>query len=174
MKRWTSRRPLLGLAVVLLAVLVVLPWAVEVRSADHREAPLINQDPAADYADVFAFLNPNDPSRIVFAGTVNPFSVPGVRASYSFDPGVLYQIKIDNTGNGREDLVIQLRFEGFESARDPRCPAPGGGQFVTVRGPARSKRAGTVNEELGKNAPTVTGCTNQVITGAGGVRVFAG
>jgi hypothetical protein len=159
---------------VLLALVVTLPWGDSVQSADHREAPLINQDPAADLSDVFVFLNPNDPSKVVFALAVNPFSVPGVRASYSFDPDVLYQIKLDNTGNGREDLVIQARFEGFESARDPRCPAPLGGQFVTVLGPARPKRTGAVNDELGKKAPEVTGCTNQVITGPGGIRVFAG
>lgn len=159
---------------VLLAVIVTLPWGDAVRGADHREAPLINQDPAADFSDVFVFVNPNDPSKVVFAVAVNPFSVPGVRASYSFDPDVLYQIKIDNTGNGREDLVIQARFEGFESARDPRCPAPLGGQFVTVLGPALPKRTGPVNDELGKKAPEVTGCTNQVITGPGGIRVFAG
>jgi hypothetical protein len=159
---------------VSLAFIVTLPVGDGVRGADHREAPLINQDPAADFSDVFVFLNPNDPSKVVFAVAVNPFSVPGVRASYSFDPDVLYQIKIDNTGNGREDLVIQARFEGFESARDPRCPAPLGGQFVTVLGPARPKRTGPVSDELGKKAPEVTGCTNQVITGPGGIRVFAG
>ncbi|HEU4371226.1 MAG TPA: DUF4331 family protein [Methylomirabilota bacterium] len=176
MIRSASRRTgLLSLVSLALLILgVALPWGGDVRGADHREAPLINQDPAADFADVFAFLNPNDPSKIVFALTVNPFSVPGVRASYSFDPDVLYQIKIDNTGDGREDLVIQVRFAGFESARDPRCPAPGGGQFVTVLGPARPKRTGTVNGELGNRTPELTGCTNQIISGPGGIRAFAG
>jgi hypothetical protein len=161
-----------GLA-ALLALLVVSPWIARVKGADHREAPLINEDPAADLADVFAFINPNDPTKVVFAMTVNGFAVPGVRASYSFSPGVLYQFKIDNTGNAREDLVIQARFEGFESARDPRCPAPRGGQFVTVLGPAQPKKRGAVNEELGKHAPEVTGCTNETIAGPG-IRVFAG
>lgn len=169
-----SRMAQLTIGCVIAAFVLFLahPWVAAVRGADHREAPLINQDPAADLADVFAFLNPNDPTKILLAMTVNPFSVPGVRASYSFDPDVLYQFKIDNTGDGREDVVIQARFEGFESARDPRCPAASGGQFVTVVGPARPKRTGAVNNELGK-APEVTGCTNQVITGPG-VRVFAG
>ncbi|HEV8643311.1 MAG TPA: DUF4331 family protein, partial [Methylomirabilota bacterium] len=72
-----------GLA-ALLALLVVSPWIARVKGADHREAPLINEDPAADLADVFAFINPNDPTKVVFAMTVNGFAVPGVRASYSF------------------------------------------------------------------------------------------
>ena len=58
---------------------------------------------------------------------------------------LLYLIKIDNTGDAREDLVIQVTFEGYESVRDPRCPANAsgqGGQFVTLRGPARPQKVG--------------------------------
>jgi hypothetical protein len=159
-----------------LALLVVSPWTVKVKGADHREAPLINEDPAADIADVFAFVNPNDPTKVIFAMTVNGFAVPAVRASYSFSPDVLYQIKIDNDGNGREDLVIQFRFEGFESVRDPRCPANAagqGGQFVTVRGPAKPTDTGAKNNDLKGKVPQATGCTNTTIA-SGEVRVFAG
>ena len=174
----TMRRPkpftilFVGMLTVLLALLVVSPSTVRVRGADHREAPLISEDPAADIPDVFAFLNPNDPTKVVFALDVNPFAVPGVRSSYSFSNDVLYQIKIDNTGNAEESLVIQARFEGYESFRDPRCATAPGGQFVTVLGPARPRKTGAVNDEL-RGAPVVTGCTNQVITGPG-IRVFAG
>jgi hypothetical protein len=180
MAHLASRRSGLFLSVVSLALLVLavaLPWGRTVRGADHREAPLINQDPAADLNDVLVFLSPVDPSRIVFALTVNPFAVPGVRASYSFDPDVLYQIKVDNTGDAREDLVIQVTFAGFEPARDPRCPSGPGGQFVTVRGPFRPVRTGVANNRLGPKAPEVTGCSNQELTGtdsADGIRVFAG
>lgn len=159
-----------------LALLVVSPWTVKVKGADHREAPLINEDPAADIADVFAFVNPNDPTKVIFAMTVNGFAVPAVRASYSFSPDVLHQIKIDNTGDGREDLVIQFRFEGFESVRDPRCPANAagqGGQFVTVRGPAKPTDTGAKNKELKEKVSQATGCTNTTIA-SGEVRVFAG
>jgi len=160
-----------------LALLVVAPWTVKVKGADHREAPLINEDPTADMADVFAFVNPNSPTKVVFAMTVNGFAVPAVRASYSFSPDVLYQIKIDNTGDAREDLVIQVRFEGFESLRDPRCPANSagqGGQFITVRGPARPHQTGAKNGDLKGKVPQVTGCTNTTIVSPQGIRVFAG
>ena len=36
-----------------------------VPAADHREAPLIQEDPSADIADVFAFLSPTDTDRLV-------------------------------------------------------------------------------------------------------------
>ncbi len=50
----TMRRPkpftilFVGMLTVLLALLVVSPSTVRVRGADHREAPLISEDPAAD------------------------------------------------------------------------------------------------------------------------------
>jgi hypothetical protein len=172
-KRALIRCGLATLTVTLVTLLVLLPRYGNLRSADHREAPLINEDPAADLADVFAFLNPNDPTKVVFVLTVNGFAVPGVRASYSLSNGVLYQIKIDNTGDAVEDLVIQARFEGYESARDPRCATGPGGQFVTVLGPARPRQTGAANLELDPRGPGVTGCTNQTLT-APGIRVFAG
>jgi len=186
MAHLTSRRigiSLSGVSLALLVLAVALPWGRTVQGADHREAPIISLDPTADIADVFAFLSPVGPSSVVFALTVNGFAVPGVRGSYSFDPDVLYQIKIDNTGDAREDLVIQIRFAGFESDRDPRCP-PGtgpsapGGQFLTVRGPAKPTKTGAVNhQQLGKKVPEVTGCTNLSLPGSGradGITVFAG
>ena len=160
---------------------VVSPSVVTVKGADHRDAPLIDEDPTADIADVYVFVNPNDPDRVVFAMTVNGFAVPAVRNSYSFSQDVLYQFKIDNTGDGREDLVIQARFEGTEPVRDPRCPAMSsgpqaaqGGQFVTILGPAAPSKTGAENKEL-KKAPALTGCSNLVLgQSPDGVRAFAG
>ena len=179
MARLKSRRIAMllgGLTAGLLAILLIQPWVFPVKGADHRESPVMNADPAADMADFFAFINTADTSRVVFAMTVNPFIPPPLNTSFSFDPNVLYQFKIDNDGDAREDLVIQARFEGQESPRDPRCPAATatGGQFVTVRGPAPPVMAGATNVELPASAPTVTGCTNTVLGTTAGVRVFAG
>jgi Domain of unknown function (DUF4331) len=90
-------------------------------------------------------------------------------------PGNVVPVKA-NDGDAREDLVIQARFEGFEVVRDPRCASAAGGQFVTVRGPARPEHRGAETKELGKKAPQVTGCSNTILTGTGsaaGIRVFA-
>jgi hypothetical protein len=123
------------LSLVLLALVVALPWGGDVRGADHRESPLSSEDPSADINDVFVFVSPTDSTKVIFAMTVNGFAVPAVRSSYSFGNDVLYQFKIDLTGDAREDLVIQATFDGHESLHDPRCPATAGGQFVTVIGP---------------------------------------
>ena len=106
--------------------------------------------------------------------TVNGFAVPAVRSSYSFGTDALYQFKIDTTGDAKEDLVIQATFDGFESLRDPRCPATSGGQFVTVLGPGKPAKIGAENHLL-RRGPEITGCTNTVLgPSVDGIRVWAG
>jgi hypothetical protein len=167
----STRTPHL-LSVILLAVVLVLPSSREVQSADHRDAPLSSEDPAADINDVYVFVNPQDATKVIFAMTVNGFAVPAVRSSYSFGTDVLYQFKIDTNGDAREDLVIQATFDGFESVRDPRCATGAGGQFITVVGPARPSVLGAANFLL-KKGPDVSGCTNTVLSNDG-LRAWAG
>lgn len=140
--------------------------------ADHRDGSLIIIDPSADLADVYAFLNPNDPTKVVLALTVNPFQAPG--NGQFFSPDVLYQIKIDN-GSGKdgsgpldaeEDLVIQAT---FTKASDD--------QQVSVVGPVKPKKTGTLNSlvKLGKDQTAITGPANGTVTTASnGIKVFAG
>ena len=156
------------LAAAMLAVAGVAFVANPARTADHRDAPSINQDATADINDVYAFVNPNNPTNVVLAMTVNPFVVPGVGASFSDE--VLYQFKIDNTGDAREDLVIQTTFT--------KASSQGTGQQFTLRGPSRPAGAvGVINLPLGRRRTgvTVTGPANgTVVPGSNGVRVFAG
>ena len=76
------RGMVMGFFVALLAILVAIPGGVFLQAADHRDAPLIDEDPSADINDVFVFLNPNDPTKVIFAMTVNGFAVPAVRRAY--------------------------------------------------------------------------------------------
>ena len=166
------RGMVLGLFVVLVAVLVGVPI---LHGADHRDSPLADEDPPSDINDVYVFVSPTDATKVIFAMTVNGFAVPAVRSSYSFGPEVLYQFKIDNTGDMKEDLVIQATFDGFESLRDGRCPASagGGGQFVQVIGPTKPASIGP-ESTLVKKGPEAHGCTNLILTGTQGIRAWAG
>src|SRR4030095_13929654 len=155
-----GRGTVMGLFVALLAVCLAVPVGI-LQGADHRDAPSADEDPAADIADVYTFINKNDTSKLVIAMTVNGFAVPAVRSTYSLGPDVLYQFKIDNTGDANEDLVIQVTADGFESSglRDPRCAGAAGGQFIEVVGPAKPKKVGNVNELVSmKGNPSVSGC----------------
>src|SRR6266581_431509 len=81
------------------------------RAWSHREAPLISNDPQADNTDVYAFVSPDAPDTVTIIASYIPFENPqGGPNFYRFGDSVLYEIKIDNTGDGVEDITYQLRF----------------------------------------------------------------
>lgn len=149
--------------------------------ADHRDAPGVLTHPSASLNDAYAFVDPNDPSMIVLAMTVNGYTVPGVNAT--FGPDCLYQFKIDNTGDFVEDLVIQIRFD--QPAGSAFSPTQG----FTVVGPIKPRKVGAVNSlSTSKLAPIVTGPmvnvpatnpgagvpVNTFTTAANGMKIFCG
>jgi hypothetical protein len=104
--------PIATLTLVLAALLIKLPTRTIVDAASHREAPLISQDPLADNTDVYAFVSPDRPDTVTILANYIPFEEPsGGPGYFRFDPNVLYEIKIDNTGDGEEDIVYQFRFK---------------------------------------------------------------
>jgi hypothetical protein len=81
-------------------------------ASSHREAPLISDDPAADNTDLYAFVSPDAPDTVTIVANYIPFEDPaGGPNYYTFDPSALYEIKIDNTGDAKEDVTYQFRFK---------------------------------------------------------------
>ncbi len=82
-------------------------------ASSHVEAPLISMDRYADNTDVYAFRS-TEAGREGFVTIISnfiPFQDPsGGPQFYRFDDTVLYEIKIDNTGDGREDITYQFQF----------------------------------------------------------------
>jgi hypothetical protein len=82
-------------------------------ASSHAEAPLIAMDRYADNTDVYAFRS-TEPGRSGFVTIIAnfiPFQDPsGGPHFYRFDDTVLYEIKIDNTGDGLEDISYQFQF----------------------------------------------------------------
>ncbi len=70
-------RKIAAAALALMAGIAIctLP-ARHMKAADHAEATGVAGDPGADLADVFAFLDPNDNSKVVLALDVEGFIVP--------------------------------------------------------------------------------------------------
>lgn len=85
-------------------------------ASSHREAPLIAQDPTADSTDVYAFLSPDRPQPgqgawVTLIANYIPFQEPAGGPNYfQFADSVLYEIKVDNTGDAVEDIIFQFRF----------------------------------------------------------------
>lgn len=139
---------------------VLLGVALPAKASDHQDTTfLATQRTAADLTDLFVFESPADPSRVVLAMDFDPLITQG--ENRPFDPSVLYQFKIDNTGDGVEDRVIQINVNG----RDPS------NQTVSVFGPDRPERIGTVSTLLGARRQ---GRLNQPFAGPGNSIVFVG
>ena len=97
----------------LIASFTLSPNPTRSLASSHREAPLIVADPLADNTDTYAFRS-TEPGRSGFVTLIAnwiPFQEPsGGPHFYKFDDTVLYEIYIDNTGDGVEDVTYQFRF----------------------------------------------------------------
>src|SRR6202161_255644 len=95
---------------VTLAALAVHPKPLSASS--HREAPITALDHKADITDWFAFVSPEHPDRVILILNVDPFLEPSNGPNYfPFDPGILYEMKVDNNRDGLPDITFQFRFK---------------------------------------------------------------
>src|SRR5438094_5244983 len=80
--------------------------------SSQREAPAISKDPVADNTDLYAFVDPADTSKVTLLANFIPLEEPaGGPNFFQFGDEVLYEILIDNDGDGEEDVVYQFRFK---------------------------------------------------------------
>jgi hypothetical protein len=154
----TQKRLLAAVALLSLGLMVGVRATL---ASDHQDTPEVELSPRMDINDVYAFPGSTE-DRIVLVMTTSSPITPGQAASASFDPNLLYQLKIDNTGDAAEDLVIQFTFEGEGSA-----------QKVNVRGPVRPNAAG-VRNTLVTSATAMSGTFNTTFGSSTGTQAFAG
>ncbi|MFN0011782.1 MAG: DUF4331 family protein [Phycisphaerales bacterium] len=134
--------------------------AMAAYAADHKEAPLINNDPAADLNDIYVFKSPNNPANIVMALTVNPFTPVTAGNANRFSSSVRYRLAIDHNNDGIQDRDIQFTFSAINPTQMMTVRLPNGTTFTApVTLPTTNANA---------NAAVIT--TN----GASGAQVFAG
>lgn len=107
-----NRRKALTIAPVLAALAAATVIPTFAGGSSHREAPGIGQDPTADNTDVYAFVSPDRPDTATLVANFIPFEEPaGGPNFFGFSDNVRYQIKIDNTGDGREDIAYRFKFK---------------------------------------------------------------
>ncbi len=151
---------LLGAGALAVVAAVSLGTAQFAIGSDHADTVESVNKPGIDFTDLHIFPG-QDPNNVVLAMSVHPLIPAGQAANFSFDPDVLYQFKIDTTGDAVEDLVIQARFEGT-----------GPNQKVFISGPAKPSRIGTTTQF--ETPYSITGTINQPFTPTAGMKVFAG
>ena len=83
-----------------------------VLGSSHREAPKILADPTADNTDVYAFTAPDAPHSLTVVANWIPMEEPAGGPYFGkLDPRARYYVKIDNTGDGREDVAYRWKFK---------------------------------------------------------------
>src|SRR6476646_3887847 len=97
--------------------------------SSHREAPEISKDPVADSTDLYAFTSYGNPDNVTIIANYVPLEAPdGGPNFYEFGDDVLYEIKIDNNGDGQADVtypftVVRVDDKGKKTlGTDLACP----------------------------------------------------
>ncbi|HEX2138018.1 MAG TPA: DUF4331 domain-containing protein [Microvirga sp.] len=99
----------LSFLAALVAVAVAVPLSI---GSSHREAPKILKDPTADNTDVWAFTAPDAPGSLTVVANWVPFADPaGGPNFYPLDENARYYVKIDNTGDGYEDVAYRWELD---------------------------------------------------------------
>ncbi len=112
------RFPHLSYTVAPLVAASLLAIAGAAQASSHREAPFISGAPKVDASDFYMF-NSYESGRSDYVTLIanyqpmqNGFDGPNYHA---MDPNALYEIHVDNNGDGKEDLTFQFRFQAAVS-----------------------------------------------------------
>ena len=98
----------------LVAALAASACITGAQASSHREAPFIATQPKVDATDFYMF-NSYESGRAAFVTLIanylplqDPYGGPNY---FSLDPNALYEIHIDNVGDGKEHITFQFKFK---------------------------------------------------------------
>ena len=137
-----------------------LVGAPEARASSHREAPFVTKNPKVDSTDVYAFksFEPGRAGYVTLIANYQPFQdAYGGPNYFSLDPEALYEIHVDQDGDGVEDLTFQFQFQnalnaGGGAGQCALCNLP-----VTLEGVTKTNSVSLLN--VGAVGPAATDTT---------------
>ena len=139
-------------------------------ASSHREGPYITSMPKVDGTDLYMFRSyeTGRSNFVTILANYQPFQDPqGGPNFYMFDPNALYEIHIDNNGDGVEDLTFQFQFKNTSKSTSLMV----GGKSVKIplinSGPITSVNSAALNVRETYTVNVVRG------TRRGGARVGA-
>ena len=112
MNSFKCNKPLLASAIS--ALVLAGTFAPAAQASSHREAPFITKSPKVDGTDFYMFRSyeANRAGFVTMIANYQPFQDPqGGPNFYQFDENALYEIHVDNNGDGKDDLTFQFRFK---------------------------------------------------------------
>ncbi len=133
--------------------------------SSHREAPGTSKDPVVDSTDLYAFVSPDKPDTVTIIANYIPLQDPAAGPNFfEFGDDVLYQIHIDNNGDGLAEITYGFHFK--TETVDPNTflyntstitpPAAGGTKYANFNRPQSyyvSKESGGKTRILGSGLP---------------------
>jgi hypothetical protein len=165
-----TKAALIALAFTLALMLQLTPPPTA-DGSDHIDSPTLAQDHASDINDAWFFLDPNDNTKVVMIMTTNPFLISSeIIGQAIFDHNIRYRFEIENNGDARTDLFIDVTFDRYVG----REVQPG--QMATITLPTgRSFRAELPIPTQGADRQDITPPPLKVTADAvSGVSFFAG
>ncbi|MEO7954876.1 MAG: DUF4331 domain-containing protein [Polaromonas sp.] len=93
---------------------LALLYGVPANASSHREAPFITSQPKVDGTDLYMFRSYETGRQdyVTLIANYIPFQDPQGGPNFNqFDQNALYEIHVDNVGDGKEHLTFQFRFK---------------------------------------------------------------
>ena len=151
------------------------------QASSHREAPAITTTPKVDGTDFYMF-NSYEPGRTGFVTLIANYlplqDAYGGPNYFKLDPNALYEIHVDNNGDGKEDISFQFRFNNalrstslMIGGKSVAIPLTQSGQVSTVNSTSLNvNESFTVDVVRGDRR---TGTRGSVTNASGGSATFA-
>ena len=143
---------------------LLLAAATGAIASSHREAPFITTAPKVDGTDFYMFnsYEAGKAANVTLIANYLPLQdAYGGPNYFSLDPNALYEIHLDNNGDGKEDLTFQFRFKNELANNGAGITLPIGGKNVSI--PLR--QAGAVTNAPGAPLSYTESFTLNVVRG---------
>lgn len=124
-----------------------------VMASSHREAPMIAEDQLVDNTDVYCFISPTNPDRLVIVANYVPLLLPSSGPNfYRFSDDARYEVHIDNDGDAKADWTYRWTFEN---------EVKNGNTFLYNTGPVDSLTSANLNVTQWYNLDRINEKTGQ-------------
>ena len=159
MTRSRNKKVALAALALTVALAIQLMPPTRINASDHIDSPSITHDRSSDIADLYAFVDPNDNSKVVLLLSTQGFVVSGEHFGMAiFDHNIRYRFEIENTGDAKPDTFIDVLY------------SPGLGrvttQMATVELPDGKKFTAPTTASTQEYATVEPVVTNDAATGA--------
>ena len=114
---------------------LLLVAAGSAMASSHREAPFITTSPKVDGTDFYMFnsYEAGKAANVTLIANYQPLQdAYGGPNYFSLDPNALYEIHVDNVGDGKEHITFQFQFKNELTNGGAGITLPVGGKNVSI------------------------------------------